>query len=120
VVDRHGLGQQHNTALGGAVGDRPVTPHDTPAGTVVDDHAPALRDHGGQRGLRHQEGAFQVDINLLVPFFLGALERVVRVEDAGVVEEDVEAAECAHGFANGAHALGGSANIGAEEDRLAA
>ena len=45
---------------------------------------------------------------------------VVRIENAGVVEEDVEASEGAYGFIDGAAAFGGLANVGAQEDGLAA
>src|SRR5207302_2457679 len=48
-----------------------------------------------------------------------SLERVVRVEDAGVVKQDIEAAEGLDGFADGAFAFGGSADIGAEENGFA-
>ena len=77
-----------------------------------------LRDHAGQREFRHQESAFQVDVNLQVPFFLAAIERGMGIENAGVVEEDVEASEGAYGFIDGAAAFGGLANVGAQEDGL--
>ncbi len=74
----------------------------------------------GQGELRHQERAFQVDVNLQVPFFLAAIERGVGIENAGVVEENVEASEGSYGFVDGAVAFGGLANVGAQEDGLAA
>src|SRR4029077_11666272 len=77
------------------------------------------RDHARQGGLRHQERTLQVDVDLLVPFLLGTFESVVRVKDAGVVEEDVEASKGADGFMHGALALGGAADVGAKEDGAA-
>ena len=74
----------------------------------------------GQGKFRHQESAFQIDVDLQVPFFFAAVERGVGIEDAGVVEEDVEASEGAHGFIDGAAAFGGFANVGAQEDGLSA
>jgi len=69
--------------------------------------------------LRHQECAFEVDVNLKVPFFLGAIEGGVRIEEAGVVEENIEPAERAGCLLDGAMALVGLANIGADKDSLA-
>ena len=44
----------------------------------------------------------------------------MRIENAGVVEENVEASEGAYGFIDGAAAFGGLANVGAQEDGLPA
>ena len=95
-------------------------PDDAPSGTVVDDNAVLLRNHAGQRILRHQECSFEVDVDLLVPFLFGALKGIVRIENTGVIEEDVEATEGLDRFVYGALAFRGPANIGAKEDCLAA
>ena len=79
-----------------------------------------MRNHAGQRVLRHQECAFEVDVDLLVPLLFGALESVVRIENTGIIEEDVETPEGFDRFIDGALAFRGPANIGAKENRLAA
>jgi hypothetical protein len=56
-----------------------------------------------------------------VPLLLGAVDRVVRVVDAGVVEEDVEAAaEGAQRLLGRSAAVVGDPGVGADEDGPAA
>ena len=44
----------------------------------------------------------------------------MRIENAGVIEQNVEATECSHGFIDRAAAFGRLANVGAQEDGLTA
>src|SRR4029077_12705754 len=112
--------KQHDSAFRGAVGNGCVAAYDAPSRTVVDDHAAALGDHRRQGELRHQERAFQVDVNLQVPFFLAAIECGVGVENAGVVEEDIEAPEGRHGSVDSSGAVSDFWNVGTQEDGFTA
>ena len=47
----------------------------------------------GQRGLRHQEDAFDIHCKDPVPIALGKVDQRARLNDAGVVHEDVHLAE---------------------------
>src|SRR5215471_10978737 len=93
-----------------------ISADDAPSGGVVDDDAATLRDHGGQNEFRHQEGAFEVDVDLLVPLFFGTFEGCLRIEDAGVVEENVDAAVGVESFFDSAAAVTGGTDVGAEKD----
>ena len=44
-------------------------------------------------GLRQEEDGLQVDVDHRVPVVLGEVERIGAADDAGIVDEDVEAAE---------------------------
>src|SRR5208283_176003 len=79
-----------------------------------------LRDHSWQRILRHQKRALQVDVNLLVPFLLGALDRRLRIKHPGIIEKNVEVAEGAEGFVDGAPAIVRPTHVGTNEDCVAA
>src|SRR5690348_15993073 len=92
-----------------------IAAHDSPPGSVVDDHSFLLRDQNGQRKLRHQKYAFEIDMDLLVPFFLRAFDRCLWIENSRVVKEDVEPAEGPHSLIHCALAVGRDANIGPHE-----
>src|SRR5882762_6840647 len=96
-----------------------IATDNSPARAVVDDHSLALRDHRGQRKLGHQERAFQVDVNLLVPLAFGTLDGGLRIEDTGVVEEDIEPSEGAERLVHSATAVVGNGYIGVDEDGFA-
>src|SRR6266849_3130631 len=120
VINSHGFGQQHDAAFRSAIRDGLVAAHQSPSGTVVDDHSSSLRDHWSKRVFRHQERAFQIDVNLQVPFFFRAFERSLREKDAGVVKQNVEASKRTQRLVHCAPAFGGLANIRTNEDRLPA
>src|SRR5215471_3698389 len=93
-----------------------ISADDAPSRGVVDDDAATLGDHRGQDELRHQEGAFEIDVNLLIPLFFRALESRLRIVDAGVVEENVDAAVGIESFFDGSAAVAGRTHIGAEKE----
>ncbi|MCY1297236.1 hypothetical protein D9M70_466690 [compost metagenome] len=67
----------------------------------IDDAAGASgRDHVSGCGLRQQKGRLQVDVEHTVPVFLGIVEQVGAANDAGIVDEDVDAAEGGHDVAD--------------------
>ena len=71
-------------------------------GDDVDDGAAALRDHrGAGHGLRHREGADEVvadDLLEVLQAHVGGEERALT---AGVIDQDVDASNCLHGFDEG-------------------
>ena len=79
----------------------------------VDDAAPVGRFHGGQRQARGVESAAQVDGQHRVPFIDWKVFNFCNVLNAGVIHQNVDAAELVgckfhHGFD-----LGGLAHVGA-------
>src|SRR5206468_9378978 len=118
VINGHRLGEQHDTTFRGAVSHSRVAAHYTPTGTVVDNHSAALRDHAWQSLFRHQESTFQVDVDLQIPFFFGAVERRVGIEDASIVEKNVDAAEGAQSLFHGASTFVGIKHVRVDNDRL--
>src|SRR5207248_4649387 len=80
--------------LGGGVVRAGVEPA-APAGVGRDhDDAPAaLPAHGEAGGLGAEEGALEVDVEQQVPVGFFQLEDGLALEQAGVVDEDVDAAE---------------------------
>ena len=62
-------------------------------GAEVDDAAVALLSHEDGGGLDRREVALEVDGEDLVPLLLAHVEDHAVAQDAGVVDEDVDAAE---------------------------
>mmetsp|Transcript_21087 Transcript_21087/g.81837 ORF Transcript_21087/g.81837 Transcript_21087/m.81837 type:complete len:357 (+) Transcript_21087:2512-3582(+) len=97
----------HRRALAGVVGNglhRTQVARQAGDGGHIDDAARTARDHAGLgHGLREQEEAADVEVHDLVP----GLERMLLGRGApggaGVVDEDVDAAQALHGL--GHHAL---------------
>jgi len=87
VIDGHGLGQQNDTAFGSAVRNRFISAHDSPSGTVVDDHTASLLDHRRQDELGHQKRSFEVDIDGEIPLLFRAVDSVVRKIDTGIIKQ---------------------------------
>ena len=56
----------------------------------ADDLAAAALDHRPAEVLGEEEQARQVDVEHLVPRLVGDVDRVVAVDDAGVVDQDVD------------------------------
>jgi glycosyltransferase involved in cell wall biosynthesis len=79
-----------------------------------------LFDHGGQGEFRHQKSSLQVDVNLQIPFFLGAIQRGLGIENAGIVEKDVEAVERTYCLLDPAPAFVSLTNVSAQKDCFAA
>ena len=89
MINSHSLGEQHDATFRGTVCYGGIATNDSPARTVVNNHAAALCDHARQCKFRHQKRAFQIDVNLQVPLFFGTVKRCMRIENASVVEKDV-------------------------------
>src|SRR6185437_9350136 len=119
VIDGHCLGQENDTAFGRAVGHRFVSANQSPAGTVVNDDAATLRNHERQGEFRHQEGTFQIDVDLQIPFFFRAVDRVMCIENTGVVNENIQATEVTDGLVDCVLALRADANVSWHEDAIA-
>src|SRR5690606_39077029 len=68
----------------------------------VDDLAAALGDEVPAGGLAHEERGLDVDVHHVVPVLLAELHRVGAADQAGVVDQHVEAAEAGDGFGDDA------------------
>src|SRR5690606_28173665 len=97
-LDRTDPGQADHTVLGGAVGAGMRHAGFRGLGGDVDDApATALGDHRLRSVLGAQERAAQVDPEHRVPFLdIHVHDGLHQVADAGVVDEDVDAAEALH------------------------
>ena len=96
AVERRRLGQAGDRVLGGRVGRRVRPRRVRRDRAVVDDPAAArvLRLHDPERLLRAEEDAGQVDVDDALPLLEGqVLQRDRRRADAGIVEQEIEAAE---------------------------
>ena len=82
--------------------------------------AAVLRDHDRERVLRHQERAFEADVDRVIPFLFRAIRDCLRKKDAGVVEKDVDPAERLDRRVHGPLAIACDAHVGSHEDRRAA
>ena len=51
-------------------------------------------DHLPRGGLGQEEGRLEIDVHHRVPVGLGEVERVGAADDAGIVDQDVEPADC--------------------------
>ena len=71
-------------------------------------------------GLRGEEGALEVHVEDEVVVGFADVEERLADLDAGVVDEDVEAAEGGDGGTDQARSLRRHADVGAQHDRLAA
>src|SRR5579884_213446 len=87
------LRQERDAALAGAVRRPVLERHDAHRGGEVDDGPAAGAHHDPRGGLRAKEEPLEVGVEDLVPLLLGHLERGAPDVDAGVVDENVDAAE---------------------------
>ncbi len=85
-------------------------------GDDVDDVAVLLRDHGLQRGLRAEDGAFEVHIEHEVDLGLGVIGNPAMTGEAGVVHPDGDGAELRGDLVHGGLYLGGAGDIAADGD----
>src|SRR5207244_1817149 len=95
-----------------------ITANNSPASTVVDDHATVPLDHVRQDRFRHQERAFQVDVDLFIPLFFRAIERSVRIKDTCIVEQNVDAAESTQDFIDRELTVAAFPYIAGDEDGM--
>ncbi len=111
-LERGHLGQPDHAVLGRHVGrlegrgDQPVRRGD------VDDAPPATLLHGGQRGAGGVEGGGEVDGDDRVPLLRRELLDRRDVLDAGIVDQDVDAAELGAGALDQRRHLGGLRHVG--------
>src|SRR5205807_8573836 len=114
----HGLGQQDDGTLRGAIGDGPRTSGQAPSGSGVDDRT-AFRGHDGDYFAGHEEDGFYIDGHHRVPILLADLKGGGSADDARIVEEYVNATEFADGAFDHAPAVGRAGHVGALKDRAA-
>ena len=123
AVERGRLGEPGHRVLGRGIGDRARARRVRRDRAVVDDAAAArvLRLHDLDRFLRAQEHAGEVGIDDLLPGLVGqVLERHRRRADAGIVEQDVEAAEGLLGLGEQRLDRRGIADVGGDGEALGA
>jgi len=98
-IHRHGstLGQLGQTArdrqlrgLGHAVVDHLFRNHDRGFGGDENDAAPVLLEHARHIGPRQPDARHHVDVEEAVPIFIGNVEERLRLENAGVVDENID------------------------------
>ena len=77
---------------------------------------PPFGNHVARGGLRQEEHRLQVHVEHRIPVGLGEVDGVGAADDAGVVDQDVQPAELAHGFADDARVVGLGAEIGIHPD----
>ena len=93
VVDRHRARERDDRALRRAVGRHPLPRHDPPRGGDVYDDAAPRRHHFAHRRPAQVEHRTQIDGDGLFPLLVARVRRVAVVNDAGAVDEHVEASE---------------------------
>ena len=93
MVDGHGARHVDDTALDGAVGSRLVAALEAPSGAGVDDGAAADLAHLGDDVLAHQEQALETHVKNEVPLFFAQLVDTLAHRHAGVVVQNINAAE---------------------------
>ena len=94
-----GLGELHDAALrGGVAGHGDAALEREQRGDVDDLAAVAAVDHLAARGAAEAEHARQVDGDRFVPERVAVLGRRLAPDDAGVVDDDVDAAEALDGL----------------------
>ena len=115
-----GARELHDAALARGIGRREAGAEDRHHRADIDDLAAAGRLHRRIDRLRAQEGAGEVGLDHAVP--LGDVERVRRLADvdAGVVDEDVDAAELAGDALDHGGDRGLVGDVGGHGDRLGA
>ena len=86
----------------------------------VDDLARALGQHVATGRLAEEEGGLEVGVDHRVPILLGKVDAVGAADDAGIIDEDVEAAELLQRLVDHAlHRFDGG-EVGGDDLRLAA
>src|SRR5438552_10186852 len=87
-----------DTGLSGRVDRSRLEAHHSEIGTDIDDLAATLGNHDARRLLARKENAFQSGGHGAVVLFLGYVESQGRAGPAGIVDEDVDAAESFDGL----------------------
>src|SRR5215475_7287424 len=116
-LHRQALGQPFNRELGCAVVSETRECRQPGYGGQVDDvPAPAL-PHSGQHRVRHLCQAEKIDVQNPVDLLLLALLDCGEVADAGVVHQDVDAAEVLVGATHSLRDLGGVGDVQPQRER---
>ena len=87
---------------------------------IHDPAATALLDHLLRGELRAEEGALEIDLEHLFVLLLGGVQDGRARFDAGVVDQNVEPAECFHGRGDQLSQVVDLADIGFDAHRLIA
>ena len=114
-----GFGHHNEGGFAGAVGDGAAGANDAGDAGDVDDDAAFASGECGAGGAGGLKGAFEVDGEDAVPVFIAHGVEVGEVDEAGgagVVDEDVEAAECFDCFLNHGAAGGIVGHIALDDD----
>src|SRR4029078_6151970 len=91
-----GLGKADHAGLrGGGVGLTGIA-YESCDAADADYAAPALADHWPDRRLRHAERALEVVVDHAIPLRLRHTQDQIVRRDAGIVDENVDLAECLH------------------------
>ena len=114
---RAGARELHDAALAGGVGRREAGAEDRHHRADIDDLAAARRLHGRVDRLRAQEGAGEVGLDHAVPFREIELVRRLADVDAGIVDENVDAAELAADALDHGGDRGLVGDVGGDRDR---
>ena len=114
VFRREAFSHVNDAGFGYAVNGLRFRPDDVPADRAdQNDFARPVLDHGAGGGLGTEKGALQVNVHEPIPFMrLNFLGRFNGQCHTGVIDANIEAAQCRHGFLNHAAGVVGLADIG--------
>ena len=120
ALDRQHVGQAPDAALGGAVIALAEIADQARGRRGIDDDAAAVLAHPAEHRLGDAERALQMHLQHLVPGGFGGLGKGLVEQDAGIVDEDVGAAEMLDGVVEHRLAARHGRDVGAVGDRAAA
>ena len=120
MIERHAAGDLNHGPLAGAVGYVIGFAVQAPLGGDVDDRPLAGRLHVPDRRAAQIEQGVDVDRHGVQPLLVAGVERIGRMENAGIVDQNVQAAQTLDGVADEALAGACSAQIRRGELRTAA
>ena len=73
------------------------------------------RHHLAGNGLREEEQGTEVNVHYGVPFLEGEVDGIVALDDAGIVDKDIDASERGFRFGDDVGDMIGRAKIGADD-----
>src|SRR5260370_38361470 len=116
VLDRGGIGEEANGALGAVIGGGAGRADETVDGRDVDDGAGAALSQRGDGILHPEPYALLVDVDDGIPFLFAGFLDALDIRDAGVVDENVETTEFALATLDCGAPVGGSGDLGMKRD----